>query len=157
VTDMVEGRVAGGLAARLAEVLEPGELAELAELIGPGGHDVCAEVTRGLVAAALERGRAEGWLRCMGEHKAVQQGVYRDLKLERVRWARLCPACAAEGRRRPRCQDCLDGTRSTFGRPVPGDYQGGPVTAWLVVRVVPGGRSRTVSGQFSGQSWAVRE
>jgi hypothetical protein len=132
VTDMAEGRVASGLAARLAEVLEPGELAELAQLIGPGPreHAVCAQVTGQLVAAALERGRAEGWLRCMAEHKAVQQGIYRDLKLERVRWARLCAGCAAGGRRRPRCKDCQDGTRSTFGRPVPGDYPGGPVAAW---------------------------
>jgi hypothetical protein len=129
---MLEGRVAGGLAARLAEVLTAGELAELAALIGPGEreHVTCAEVTRVLVGEALERGRSEGWLRCMGEHKAAQQGLVADLRLERRRWRQVCGPCRRLPTPREHCRDCRDGTRAAFGRAEPGGYAGGPVPAW---------------------------
>jgi hypothetical protein len=121
-----------GLAARLAEVLTAAELAELAALIGPDEreHAVCAEVTGWLVAEALERGRAQGWLRCMGEIKAIDAGLVADLKQERVRWHRCCPACVRAARCRPRCKDCRAGSRVDFGKPMPGEYAGGPVPAW---------------------------
>jgi hypothetical protein len=129
---------AEGLAGKLARVLEPAELAELAALIGPapGEHAVCADMARALVADAAGRGRAEGWLRCRAEDKAAAAGLYADLRLERARWAVLCARCSRAGRRDPRCRDCQDGSRASFGAPRPGDYGGGPVpwepALWLV-------------------------
>jgi hypothetical protein len=126
---MAATMMTGGLAGKLAAVLTAGELAELAGLIGPDEHehDTCAEVTGQLVAEALARGRSEGWQACMDEIRATDAGIVRNLELELVRWTRLCMGCRRAGRRRLRCQDCRPGPRARFGRPVPGEYRGGPV------------------------------
>jgi hypothetical protein len=124
--------VSAGLAGRLADLLTPAELAELAQLIGPSQRDldVWADMTRQVAADALNRGRAEGWVRCNSEHKAVQQGLVMDLRLERRRWRRVCAECRRRPVPRERCRDCQDGPRVQFATPQPGEYRGGPVPAW---------------------------
>jgi hypothetical protein len=64
-------------------------------------------------------GRDEGRSEAFGEvargvrdDKRAQQQVFRDLREESARWAD---------------RDGNPGTRAGFGRPRPGDYQGGPI------------------------------
>jgi hypothetical protein len=131
LTDVAAGP-SRALADRLAAVLTAGELAELAQLIGPDPreHDMCAAAVRHRAGEALERGRAEGWVRCNNEHKAAQLGIFHDLRQERRRWRRVCVACRRLPSPRPQCRDCQDGPRVRFAELVAGEYGGGPVAAW---------------------------
>lgn len=68
-----------GLAEKLAAVLEPGELAELAELIGPsaGDAELTALACRDAARAAWKAGRAVGYAQAVREWKVTAHNVGR--------------------------------------------------------------------------------